>query len=97
MIRFMIFLILLSQSLEVLGSFKELYPDDCGWTPLYAKEQIIGGNISAPDELSWLASLVYGKNNTILGSCGGSVINSWYVLTAAHCVKGDNVVRLGGL
>ncbi|KAH8409750.1 hypothetical protein KR222_003690, partial [Zaprionus bogoriensis] len=46
-------------------------------------------------EFSWLASLEYG--NGTLGFCAGSVVNSLYVLTAASCVTGNKVRRLGGL
>ncbi|KAH8420894.1 hypothetical protein KR222_008655 [Zaprionus bogoriensis] len=46
---------------------------------------VIGGMIRKPDEFSWMASLQYG-NRSSFGDCGGSVINSMYVLTAAHCL-----------
>lgn len=61
------------------------FPTDCGTTPVYPYNQIVGGFKIQPDEYSWLGSLEYGNNSSI-GVCGGSVINSLYVLTAAHCV-----------
>lgn len=72
------------------------FREDCGETPMYPTGEIVGGEIIDPDEYSWLASLQYGNNGSY-GVCGGSVISSWYVLTAAHCVAGDTVKRLGGL
>lgn len=72
------------------------FPTDCGNTPMYPKQQIVGGKIISPDEYSWLGSLQYGNKGTY-GLCGGSVINSRYVLTAAHCVTGDDIKRVGGL
>lgn len=61
------------------------FPTDCGRTPVYPYDQIVGGYKIQPDEYSWVASLEYG-NDSRIGVCGGSVINSLYVLTAAHCV-----------
>lgn len=62
------------------------FPTDCGWTPMYPREQIFGGEVIQPDEYSWIASLRYGSES--VNGCGGSVINSRYVLTAAHCTEG---------
>ncbi|KAH8409618.1 hypothetical protein KR222_011614, partial [Zaprionus bogoriensis] len=74
---------------------EEILPTDCGHTPMYPAPQIVGGNIIPADEYSWVASLQY--NKTVFGACSGSVINSQYVLTAAHCVTGQKVNWLGGL
>lgn len=90
------YLILLLKFGEILCSNEDVKLNDCGQTPMYSKEQIAGGKVIEPDEFSWLASLQYGRGNTY-GGCGGSVINEWYVLTAAHCVTGTSVDRLGGL
>ncbi|KAH8409749.1 hypothetical protein KR222_003691 [Zaprionus bogoriensis] len=72
------------------------FPTDCGVTPVYPYDQIVGGFKIAPDEFSWIASLMY-ENTTRFGVCGGSVINSLYVLTAAHCVDEASVKRIGTL
>lgn len=72
------------------------FPTDCGTTPMYPIHQIVGGYVIQPDEYSWMTSLQYGNGETF-GKCGGSVINSLYVLTAAHCVIGEAVDNMGGL
>lgn len=72
------------------------FPTDCGTTPMYPIHQIVGGYIIQPDEYSWMTSLQYGNGETF-GKCGGSVINSLYVITAAHCVIGEAVDNMGGL
>ncbi|KAH8409865.1 hypothetical protein KR222_011269, partial [Zaprionus bogoriensis] len=70
---------------------------DCGRTPGYLIDQIAGGNTVQPDEYSWVASLEYNNNLTSFGICAGSVINSLYVLTAAHCVTGQVSERYGNV
>lgn len=72
------------------------FPEQCGKTPKYPIANIIGGIDIQPDEYSWLASMQYG-NKTHFGSCGASVINSFYLLTAAHCVQSPSVDHKGGL
>jgi trypsin len=54
------------------------------------KSMIVGGWESRQNEFPWQVSLLW------LGShfCGGSLIDSTHVLTAAHCVEGDNPSRL---
>lgn len=80
------------------GSSVELhkFPTDCGTTPMYPIKHIVGGYIIQPVEYSWMTSLQYGNGETF-GKCGGSVINSLYVITAAHCVIGEAVDNMGGL
>lgn len=65
------------------------FPDDCGRTRMYPRQQIVGGNKIPPDEYPWLASLQYGRKETY-GYCSGNVINTQYLLTAAHCVNGSH-------
>lgn len=72
------------------------FPTYCGTTPMYPIRNILGGIRIEPDEFSWAASLQYG-NRRSSGNCGGSVINSLYVLTAAHCVTGENTLKSGGV
>lgn len=70
------------------------FPTDCGSTTVGAPREVSDISIE-PSEFSWVASLEYG--NGTLGACAGSVINSRYVVTAASCVTGNKVRRLGGL
>ncbi|XP_050072467.1 trypsin-1-like [Anopheles maculipalpis] len=44
--------------------------------------RVIGGNTSDIDQYPWMAALYYRERFT----CGGSLINDRYILTAAHCV-----------
>ncbi|KFB40966.1 AGAP008649-PA-like protein [Anopheles sinensis] len=53
----------------------------CGTTPPETL-RVIGGNASDIDRFPWMAALFYRTRFT----CGGSLINDRYVLTAAHCV-----------
>lgn len=72
------------------------FPTYCGSTPMYPIRNILGGIRIEPDEFSWAARLQYG-NRRSSGNCGGSVINSLYVLTAAHCVTGENTLKSRGV
>ncbi|XP_021937382.1 trypsin-1-like isoform X2 [Zootermopsis nevadensis] len=58
------------------------------------KIRIVGGHETQVNQYPWMAQLLY--NNRFY--CGGTLINSKYILTASHCVKGFNrkniVVRL---
>jgi len=56
---------------------------------------IIGGEDTKPGEFPWMA-LLGSKNSqgTIEWTCGGALINKWYVLSAAHC-RDKEYVRLG--
>ena len=49
-------------------------------------EHIVGGTVARVGEFPYMALLGYNVSNEIQYGCGGSVINKWYVLTAAHCV-----------
>ncbi|KAF2898357.1 hypothetical protein ILUMI_07818, partial [Ignelater luminosus] len=59
-------------------------------------DRIVGGKIADPQEFPWMALIEYETKNGKDFQCGGTLINSRYVLTAAHCLKENLVsVRLG--
>uniref|UniRef100_A0A1I8MM78 Peptidase S1 domain-containing protein n=1 Tax=Musca domestica TaxID=7370 RepID=A0A1I8MM78_MUSDO len=76
-------------------------PGECG---TMLSNRILGGNTTEIDEFPWMALIQYKTAPDAFGFyCGGSLINSHYVLTAAHCIKNLNIpshwelyaVRLG--
>ncbi|XP_027146977.1 transmembrane protease serine 3-like [Larimichthys crocea] len=54
---------------------------ECGTRPLFSS-RIVGGNISKPGQFPWQVSLRFLSKHR----CGGSIITSRWILTAAHCV-----------
>ena len=73
----------------------------CGRINKRVSSRTNGGNITKPHQYPWMALILHGPT----GVCGGSLISSQHVLTAAHCVfrphsdkrlKADHIgVKLG--
>jgi len=51
--------------------------------------KVIGGKDAENNEYPWMAALVYREHESVADGqfCGGTLINSNWVLTAAHCVR----------
>ncbi|XP_054882150.1 transmembrane protease serine 3-like [Poeciliopsis prolifica] len=60
----------------------------CGSRPHY-NTRVVGGNISKPGQFPWQVSLHFQREHT----CGGSIITSSWILTAAHCVYGKYIIQ----
>merc|ERR1711971_602031 len=56
-------------------------------------EQVIGGDDSKLGEFPYMALLGYALDGIIYYLCGGSVLNSRHVLTAAHCHNDERPIR----
>ncbi|CAH2094425.1 unnamed protein product [Euphydryas editha] len=56
-------------------------------------DRIVGGTQTELDEHPWMALLHYDKPKGSGFYCGGVLIASRYVLTAAHCVKGADLPK----
>ncbi|XP_041939560.1 tryptase-2-like [Alosa sapidissima] len=60
---------------------------------LRSRSSIVGGEDAAPGRWPWMVYLdITNGNDTIF--CGGSLINSQWVLTAAHCVENLHVMAV---
>ena len=80
----MIFRALLITCLVVTTSMALNYPPNrpgCGQRPLANMNRIYNGKEAIPGDWAWQVSLTDFGNHF----CGGALINSQWVLTAAHC------------
>jgi len=57
----------------------------CGYPSHVPPSNIIGGKKTTPGRYSYTALLGYEDNNEVRWQCGGTLINKWFVVTAAHC------------
>ena len=65
---------------------------DCSCGVAQRTSRIVGGVETEVSEYPWQAGLVDKGSSSIW--CGGSLLNSKWVLTAAHCTKGEKPKKL---
>ncbi|XP_071450626.1 CLIP domain-containing serine protease HP8-like [Hetaerina americana] len=75
-------------------NWRYLRTDTCGAD---VNDRIFGGEEAHLKEYPWLALLEYQTQSGRQFLCGGSLISTRYVLTAAHCVTGIGRARLVGV
>ncbi|XP_063549148.1 trypsin CFT-1-like [Cydia strobilella] len=57
-------------------------------------QRIVGGEETSIEKYPFMAAMLYSWNlETYQQACGGSVLNSRAILSAAHCFVGDSAVR----
>lgn len=67
-------------------------PPDCG-TVQHLTKRLYGGAPINVTHIPWMVGLeakIDGDEMSVV--CGGSLINNRYVLTAAHCIRGQTIV-----
>ncbi|XP_075417900.1 chymotrypsin-C-like [Tenrec ecaudatus] len=57
--------------------------------------RVVGGENARPHSWPWQISLQYLRDDTWRHTCGGTLIASNYVLTAAHCISNGRTYRVG--
>ncbi|KAJ8713978.1 hypothetical protein PYW08_007598 [Mythimna loreyi] len=72
-----------------------LLPIQCGNID---SDRLIGGTRTQLFEMPWMVLLSYESARGSQLNCGGTLINEWYILTAAHCVAFlGNRLQLNGV
>ncbi|XP_048038408.1 elastase-1-like [Megalobrama amblycephala] len=57
-------------------------------------ERVVGGEVASPNSWPWQISLQYLSGSSYYHTCGGSLIRTNWVLTAAHCVDTTRTWRV---
>ena len=68
------------------GDTTSINPANCGQRPITAQDpfKVVGGVQAVKGDWGWQVAMKYNNGFT----CGGSVLNSQWIITAAHCVYG---------
>uniref|UniRef100_A0A671UH98 pancreatic elastase n=1 Tax=Sparus aurata TaxID=8175 RepID=A0A671UH98_SPAAU len=83
------FLVLTSLAALALGN---LVPQ-----PRYLEDsvgRVVGGNVAKPNSWPWQISLQYRSGSNYYHTCGGTLIEKGWVMTAAHCVDSGRTYRV---
>ncbi|KAK3536498.1 hypothetical protein QTP86_013823 [Hemibagrus guttatus] len=59
-----------------------------------AGERVVGGEVASPNSWPWQISLQYLSGSSYHHTCGGSLIRTRWVMTAAHCVDTQRTWRV---
>ncbi|XP_072237855.1 elastase-1-like [Leuresthes tenuis] len=81
------FLLLTSLTALVLAEPEPRYLED-------SFQRVVGGEMAEPNSWPWQVSLQYLSGNNYYHTCGGSLIRSGWVMTAAHCVDRNRTWRV---
>ncbi|XP_074532244.1 elastase-1-like isoform X3 [Halichoeres trimaculatus] len=57
-------------------------------------EKVVGGEVARPNSWPWQISLQYRSGSRYYHTCGGTLIQRGWVMTAAHCVDSGRVLRV---
>lgn len=73
-------LLLLLLTLQVHGKLQ------CGVPAPITSPLIVNGQDTSPGQWPWHTAVYYWEKQSTHYKCGGTLINEWFVVTAAHCV-----------
>ena len=79
----LLLLLTASPTYEVTYSCRSTAPCGCS-SAMATVSKIVGGEPAVASSWGWAVALTYNSNQL---SCGGSILSSSWILTAAHCVK----------
>ncbi|KAG7495462.1 elastase-1-like [Solea senegalensis] len=88
MLRFLLLTFLAALVLAELEPQPRYLEDDS------AEERVVGGEVARPNSWPWQISLQYKSGSSYYHTCGGTLIRSGWVMTAAHCVDRQRTWRV---